>query len=78
MSAIEEAQLRIPADVAVVGFNDIPAAALVSPPLTTIESCPEQSGNTAAIFLLDRLNGRAPETGRQAVLPFRLIVRGST
>ena len=77
MSAIEEAQLRIPAVVAVVGFDDIPAAALVSPPLTTIESCPEQSGNPAAIFLLDRLNGHAPETGRQAVLPFRLIVRGS-
>ena len=77
MSAIEEAQLRIPADVAVVGFDDIPAATHVSPPLTTIESCPEQSGSTAAIFLLDRLNGRAPETGRQEVLPFRLIVRGS-
>ena len=32
MSAIKETQLRIPADIAVVGFDDIPAATLVSPP----------------------------------------------
>src|SRR5258706_8227900 len=48
MLAVREARLRIPADVAIIGLDDIPAARLVSPALTTITQFTEQLGQRAA------------------------------
>jgi LacI family transcriptional regulator len=75
--AIREAGLRVPQDIAVVGFDDIPAARLVYPALTTITQFQEQLGQRAAQLLLERLNGTAPERGRCEELPYELIVRES-
>jgi LacI family transcriptional regulator len=77
MIALREAGLRVPADVALVGFDDIPVARLVSPPLTTIAQFPERLGRRAAELLLDRLAGTSPPPPRNEVLPFELIVRES-
>lgn len=75
--ALREAGLRAPDDVAVVGFDDIPAARLVDPPLTTIAQFPERLGRRAAELLFDRLGGAAPVPGRSEEMPFQLIVRES-
>lgn len=78
MAAIREAGLRIPEDVALIGLDDIPTAALVHPPLTTIAQHPERLGSRAAELMFERLAGTAPPEGRQVMMPFELIVRGST
>jgi LacI family transcriptional regulator len=75
--AMREAGLRVPADIALVGLDDIPAARLVNPPLTTIAQFPERLGRRAAELLFDRLVGRAPGEPRHEVLPFELVVRES-
>lgn len=75
--AIKEAGLRIPQDVAVIGFDNIPTAKLVSPPLTTIDQFQRDVGRRAATMLFERLNGLAPPTGRSEEHPHQLIVRES-
>lgn len=75
--AIQEAGLQIPTDMAVVGFDDIPTAKLLNPPLTTVSQFQEQLGRRAAEMLFERLNGSAPETGRCEEMPYRLIKRKS-
>lgn len=76
--ALKEAGLCIPQDVAVIGFDNIPTAKLVSPPLTTVDQYQEQVGRRAAEMLFERLAGDAPDTGRSEKQPYRLIIREST
>ncbi|MGH2616557.1 MAG: LacI family DNA-binding transcriptional regulator, partial [Thermomicrobiales bacterium] len=71
--AIREAGLRVPDEIAVAGFDDIPAAQFVSPALTTIAQHPERLGRRAAEMLLERLNGAAPDHGRSEEMPYELI-----
>jgi LacI family transcriptional regulator len=75
--AVREAGLRVPDDVAIAGFDDIPAAQYVSPALTTIAQRPEQLGRRAAEMLLERLGGSAPDHGRCEAMPYELIIRAS-
>jgi LacI family transcriptional regulator len=75
--ALREAGLRVPEDMAIVGFDDIPAARLVDPPLTTIAQFPERLGLRAAEMLFELLRGEAPAGGRQEEMPCELIVRRS-
>ena len=77
MKAIREAGLRIPQDVAVVGFDDIPAAQLVTPALTTIYQDQEGMGRKAAQLLIERLEGRAPAQGLNIEMAFELHIRES-
>ena len=76
-AAIRGAGLRIPEDVAIVGFDDVPAARLVEPPLTTVAQYPERQGACAAELLMERLAGEGPAEGRRVSMPFDLIVRRS-
>ena len=64
-------------DVAVVGFDDIEAAALSHPPLTTIRQAREELGTAAAELVIALLESDAA-AGREAILPVELVVRGST
>lgn len=67
---------RVPADIAVVGFDDITLAAQVDPPLTTIAQPMRELGETAARLLLKRL--AEPQASVPGVLlPHRLVVRQS-
>lgn len=75
--ALREAGMRVPDDIAIVGFDDIPVAKLVNPPLTTISQFPEQLGRRAAGMLFERLSGTVPEGGRSELMPHELIVRES-
>ena len=77
MTTLREAGLRVPEDIAVIGFDDIPAAVLVSPALTTITQFPAELGQRAAEMLFERLQGSAPEGGRCEEMPYRLVVRES-
>ena len=75
MRALAEAGLAIPGDVAVVGFDDIPAASLTNPPLTTVMQDLRGAGELLVEALLARIEGRASPT---PVLATRLMVRRST
>jgi LacI family transcriptional regulator len=78
LMALREAGLRVPHDMAVVGFDDIPAAKLVTPPLTTISQFQENLGRRAAEMLLERLTGAVVGPARSVEMPFELIVRESS
>ena len=77
IKAAREHGLRVPEDISVVGFDDIPAAALVTPALTTIHQFQQDMGARAAQLVIERLNGEAPEGGRVVEMPYELIVRES-
>ena len=78
MDAAHEAGMRIPEDLSLVGFDDIEAATLVSPALTTVANPAYDTGRTAGELLLDRMTGTHGTGQRTVVLPCRLIVRGSS
>ena len=75
MRALAEAGLAVPQDVAIVGFDDIPAASLTSPPLTTIMQDMKGAGELLVDTVLAQVEDRPlPPT----MLPARLVVRRST
>ena len=75
MRALGEAGLSIPQDVAIVGFDDIPAANLTSPPLTTIMQDMKGAGALLVDTILAQVEDRPPPP---MVLPTRLVVRRSS
>ena len=78
LDAVRELGLVVPQDVRVVGFDDIDAASLISPALTTIANPAYETGWTAGKLVLDRLQLRHTGSRRTVVLPCRLIVRDTT
>ena len=73
---LREAGCRVPDDVAVVGFDDLAAAALTQPPLTTVRQPIRQTGIAAVETLVDVIeNGEEPV--HRVILPTQLIVRQS-
>jgi LacI family transcriptional regulator len=77
LSAIREAGLRVPEDVSVVGFDDVPLASHTEPPMTTVHQPMRQMGATAARLLIQHFDG-TPLPEAPTVIPTELIVRGST
>jgi LacI family transcriptional regulator len=77
MSVIRDAGLRIPDDIAVVGFDDIPIAALTAPGLTTMAMPKGELGRAAANTLSHLLGGEAVSVTRQ-VFDVELVVRHSS
>lgn len=78
LCAAHDLELRVPQDVAVAGFDNLPLAAYASPPLTTVEQHLPQQGREAAGFLLDRMEGRYSGPRRERTLECSLVVRQST
>jgi DNA-binding LacI/PurR family transcriptional regulator len=76
--AIEDAGLRIPEDMSLVGFDDIPKVTWVSPKLTTIAQPRYQMGWEAARLLIDRIEQNIPPTRQKVVMEHKLVVRKST
>jgi len=75
--AIQDAGLRVPEDISVVGFDDIPGAAYCNPALTTVRQPLRRMGQLAAQTLLERIAGAAAGAGEIAVEP-EFVVRHST
>ena len=77
--ALREAGKRVPEDVSVVGFDDIPSAAYQNPGLTTVRQPLRQMGVIAAETLLARVNSPRPaDYPKEIVVRPELIVRSST
>ncbi len=82
MQVIRDAGLRVPDDIAVIGYDDIPVAKTTEPALTTVRQPVEQLGYTATTMLIDILEARALNPARMlehqhVVLPTELVVRAS-
>ena len=75
--ALEDARLRVPTDVSVIGFDDIKAAAYTTPRLTTINQPLDEIGRLATQCLLNRLHNTVAPPDELVVQP-TLVVREST
>ena len=75
--AFQEQGLRVPQDISVMGFDDIPGSAFHSPSLTTVRQPLKRMGEVAAQTLLDRIEGKKEYPFEIAIEP-ELVVREST
>jgi DNA-binding LacI/PurR family transcriptional regulator len=77
LSRLSGRGIRVPDDISVVGFDDIPMAGMATPHLTTVALPLEQSGRVAIELLLEQLGHPGSGTHEQS-MPAQLIVRAST
>jgi len=75
---VQDAGLRVPADIALVGFDDLPDALITFPFLTVASQPAYEMGKRATELLLSRLSGDDESPPRQIVLPTELIIRQSS
>ncbi len=78
LRALSELGLRVPEDVSVVGFDDVPAAAYLSTPLTTVRVPKREMGRRAAERLLALLESEEELPPEHLVLEAELVERAST
>jgi LacI family transcriptional regulator len=76
--ALTDMNLRVPDDMSMVAFDDLPPALVMEPFLTVAAQPAYDMGHRATTLLLDRLSGELPEELQNIVLPTELIVRAST
>jgi DNA-binding LacI/PurR family transcriptional regulator len=76
MAAAQSAGLKVPGDLSVVGYDDLPMAAWTTPPLTTVRQPIIEKGRLAARLLIQRMKGKAVQS--PPPLGTSLVVRGST
>ncbi len=74
---LQEHEYRIPEDISVVGFDDMPSAQYFHPPLTTIHQFSSDIGQRAVSLLFDLIENSEPPT-TEVIVPTQLVVRGST
>jgi DNA-binding LacI/PurR family transcriptional regulator len=76
--AARDAGVRVPEELSVIGYDDIPGASWTAPSLTTVHQPIREKGRLAAERLIRRIRSDGAETARTEVLPTRLVVRVST
>ncbi len=76
LEALRQSGVRVPHDMALVGFDDIRLAAFANPPLTTVREPDIELGRLAAQCLIDQIEGRDPAE-RDLRLPTTLVIRES-
>lgn len=77
LGVLRERGIRCPADVSLIGYNDVPLVDQISPPLTTIRLPGYELGRLAAEFLVTRIDGSEMTAGKIQLAP-ELVVRAST
>lgn len=77
LRALREKNIRVPEDMAIVSFDDLPVAARLDPPLTTVRQPIYRTGKHAVETLIDILN-TSNEPARHIVLPVELVIRESS
>lgn len=75
LRALHERGVKVPEEMAVIGFDDIEVSAFVSPPLTSVKVYTEQMGRTAVQLLLERVEGR--EVPLHVIIDTTLMIRES-
>ncbi len=76
MRALREAGKRVPEDIGLAGFDDIPVAARMEPPLTTVRQPIHRTGSVAAETLIDLIE-EGESRPRRVILPTELVIRSS-
>ncbi len=77
LSGLAELGYRVPEDLCLVGFNNIPLAELAAPPLSSIDIGTYQLGYTAIVSLLRLIQGEKPHQN-PILIPHKLVVRASS
>jgi LacI family transcriptional regulator len=78
LKALQEMELRVPEDIAVVGFDDLPASLVTYPFLTVAAQPAYEMGRRAIEILLDKLCGKASDQYQEVVLPAEIVIRQSS
>jgi DNA-binding LacI/PurR family transcriptional regulator len=78
LRALREGGRRVPEDVGVVGFDDVPESAYFSPPLTTVRQNFGEVGRRAFQLLVDRMQGGGDVLERRRIVETELVIREST
>ena len=78
LKALRELDVAVPAQMSIVGFDDLSFAELLQPPLTVIARGDNDQGSRAATLLFGRIQGTRTRAGEVTTLPVQLIVRQST
>jgi DNA-binding LacI/PurR family transcriptional regulator len=78
LKALRGAGLRVPEDISVVGFDDLPASMVVDPILTVAAQPAYEMGSQAAELLLKRISAELPEINQEIILPTEIIIRRSS
>ena len=77
LDAAQQAGLHVPGDMAIVGFDDIPATQWVRPQLTTVSQFPGEMGRLLALALFERIEDGYDGPGRRYEVPCRFVERDS-
>lgn len=78
LDILKERGVSIPGEVSVIGFDDTPWSALLSPPLTVVSENTHLMGETAATLLMERIEGMKTGASESIVLEDDFIIRSST
>lgn len=78
MKALQDADLKVPKDISLVGFDDLPPAMISSPFFTVVSQPAYEMGRQATHLLLERLSGKSTENYKEIVFPAQMIVRRSS
>jgi DNA-binding LacI/PurR family transcriptional regulator len=78
LNAIKRAGLRIPEDIAIIGYDDIPLASHTSPTLSTVRQPTREQGKAAVEFLLRRIEGDREQPRVERTFACELMIREST
>jgi LacI family transcriptional regulator len=76
LRALHESGLKVPEDVAIIGFNDIPTSKYTVPPLASVRVHKEFMGETAVHLLLERIS-KQRTIAKKVIIPTELIIRQS-
>jgi LacI family transcriptional regulator len=76
LHAIRHHGLRVPEEIALIGYDDLPLAAYATPPLTSVHQPIGEMGANAVRLLIEQIRGQGPATSVR--LPARLVVRESS
>jgi LacI family transcriptional regulator len=78
LRALRASGIRVPEAVSVVGFDNIPSAEHLHPPLTTVDHTVSEIGRLAVLLLHDRMSGRYDGPARRVIIQPRLVIRDSS
>ncbi len=77
LKVLREKNIRVPEDLSLVGFDDLPQDLVVDPFLTAASQPAYDMGHRATELLLERLSGQGPEATQEIILPVEMMERRS-